>query len=117
MAFQTAGALALREAAKASRVNLLEPVDLVSVLVDDDYVGTVMGDLSGRRGRVLGTEPVGQGRTLVKAEVPQTEMTRYATDLRSMSHGSGTFAREFVRYEPMPSAVAEKLVRQQAEED
>jgi elongation factor G len=117
MAFQTAGALALREAAKQTAVNLLEPVDLLSVLVDDDYVGTVMGDLSSRRGRVLGTEPVGQGRTLVKAEVPQTEVTRYATDLRSMSHGSGTFAREFVRYEPMPAHIAQKLVQEQAEED
>jgi elongation factor G len=116
MAFQTAGALALREAAKQTAVNLLEPVDLLSVLVDDDYVGTVMGDLSSRRGRVLGTEPVGQGRTLVKAEVPQTEVTRYATDLRSMSHGSGTFAREFVRYEPMPAQIASKLVQEQAEE-
>lgn len=117
MAFQTAGSLALREAAKSSQVNLLEPVDLVSVLVDDDYVGSVMGDLSGRRGRVLGTEPVGQGRTMVKAEVPQIEITRYATDLRSMSHGSGAFTREFSRYESMPSNVAEKLQKELAEED
>ncbi|MET9021674.1 elongation factor G-like protein EF-G2 [Actinopolymorpha sp. NPDC004070] len=114
MAFQTAGALALREAAPDGRVCLLEPVDLVSVLVDDDFVGTVMGDLSGRRGRVLGTEPVGQGRTLVKAEVPQIEITRYAVDLRSMAHGNGTFTREFVRYEPMPAQLASKLAQEQA---
>jgi elongation factor G len=109
MAFQTAGSLALREAAKNGTVNLLEPVDLLSVLVSDDYVGTVMGDLSSRRGRVLGTEPVGQGRTLVKAEVPQVEITKYANDLRSMSHGTGTFTRKFVHYEPMPSNVAQRL--------
>ena len=117
MAFQIAGSLALREAAKNGGVNLLEPVDLLSVLVSDDYVGTVMGDLSSRRGRVLGTEPVGQGgRTLVKAEVPQIEITRYATDLRSMSHGTGTFTRTFVRYEPMPSNVAQKMREAEAAE-
>jgi len=117
MAFQTAGALALREAAKNGKVTLLEPVDLVTVMVADEYVGTIMGDLSSRRGRVLGTEPVGSGgRTLVKAEVPQVEITRYAIDLRSMSHGTGTFTRTFVRYEPMPPNVAER-VRQAATEE
>ena len=74
MAFQTAGALALREAAAAARINLLEPVDEVGVLVPDDLVGTVMGDLSSRRGRVLGSEPAGDDRTLVRAEVPQLEI-------------------------------------------
>jgi len=117
MAFQTAGALALREAAKNTSINLLEPVDLVQVMVSDEYVGTVMGDLSSRRGRVLGTEPVGQGRTLVKAEVPQIEITKYATDLRSMSHGTGTFTRSFVRYEPMPSHIAQKVQESQADSE
>jgi elongation factor G len=109
MAFQTAGALALKEAAKAGQIVMLEPVDELSVLVDDGYLGSVMGDLSGRRGRVLGTEPVGQGRTLVKAEVPQLEVIRYAVDLRSLSHGTGTFTRTYVRHEPMPAAVAAKI--------
>lgn len=108
-AFQMAGGLALREAAAATKVNLLEPVDEVSVLVPDDLVGTVMGDLAGRRGRVLGTENVGEERTLVKAEIPQVELTRYAIDLRSMSHGAGSFTRSFARYEPMPEAAASKV--------
>ncbi|HEV8055348.1 MAG TPA: elongation factor G-like protein EF-G2 [Nocardioidaceae bacterium] len=112
MAFQTAGALALRDAAEQAEVALLEPYDEVSVLVDDDYVGTVMGDLSSRRARVLGTEPVGQGRTLIKADAPQTEIVRYAVDLRSMSHGTGTFSREFRRYEPMPANLAAKMLGQ-----
>ncbi|MGI8698455.1 MAG: elongation factor G-like protein EF-G2, partial [Mycobacteriales bacterium] len=73
MAFQIAGGLALKEAAKTATVQLLEPLLEVSVLVADEYVGAVMSDLSGRRGRVSGTEPVGAGRTLVKAEVPETE--------------------------------------------
>ncbi|HEU4947114.1 MAG TPA: elongation factor G-like protein EF-G2 [Kribbella sp.] len=109
MAFQTAGGLALREAAAATKVNLLEPVDLVSVLVPDDLVGAVMSDLSGRRGRLLGTERVGDVRTLVKAEVPQVEITRYAIDLRSLSHGAASFTREFVRYDPMPDQIAAKV--------
>lgn len=87
-AFQTAGALALREAAADTRIQLLEPVAEVRVLVPDDYVGPVMSDLSGRRGRVIGTEQSGTGRTLVRAEVPELEIGRYAVDLRSLSHGS-----------------------------
>ncbi|GAC1408209.1 MAG: elongation factor G-like protein EF-G2 [Mycobacterium sp.] len=108
-AFQMAGGLALREAAAATRVNLLEPVDVVSVLVPDDMVGAVMGDLAGRRGRVLGTDKVGEDRTVVKAEIPEVELTRYAIDLRSLSHGAGSFTRSFVRYEPMPESAASKV--------
>ncbi|MGH3444789.1 MAG: elongation factor G-like protein EF-G2, partial [Nocardioidaceae bacterium] len=109
MAFQTAGALALREAAQAARVSLLEPVDEIVVLVPDDLVGSVMSDLSGRRGRVLGSEPVGTDRTMVRAEVPQIEIGRYAIDLRAFSHGAASFTRTFVRHEPMPDNIAAKL--------
>ncbi len=109
MAFQIAGQLALKEAASKVATHLLEPVDEVSVLVSDEYVGAVMSDLSSRRGRVLGTEPVGTGRTLVRAEVPQLEITRYAIDLRSLSHGAGTFSRSFLRYEPLPAHLADKV--------
>jgi elongation factor G len=109
MAFQTAGALALREAAAAAKVSLLEPVDELAVLVPDELVGTIMGDLSGRRGRVLGSEPAGDERTLIKAEVPQIEISRYAIDLRAFSHGAATFTRHFVRYEPMPDNIAVKF--------
>jgi elongation factor G len=102
MAFQSAGALALREAADAGSVSLLEPYDEVSVIVPDDYVGGVMSDLSSRRGRLLGTDKVGDDRTSVKAHVPQRELVRYAIDLRSSTHGAGTFTRAFAHYEPMP---------------
>ncbi|ORW09979.1 elongation factor G-like protein EF-G2 [Mycobacterium kyorinense] len=108
-AFQMAGALALKEAAAATKVILLEPIDEISVLVPDDLVGAVMGDLSGRRGRVLGTDTAGNERTLVKAEVPQVELTRYAIDLRSLSHGAASFTRSFVRYEPMPETAAARV--------
>lgn len=114
-AFQTAGALALREAAADARIHLLEPVAEVSVLIGDDYVGAVMSDLSGRRGRVVGTEQAGGGRTLVRAEVPEIEIGRYAVDLRSLSHGTARFSRRYARHEPMPPQLAEKM-REQAKE-
>ncbi|GAA3916478.1 elongation factor G-like protein EF-G2 [Streptomyces gulbargensis] len=113
-AFQTAGALALREAATGAAVHLLEPVAEVRVMVPDEYVGPVMSDLSGRRGRVVGTEQAGPGRTLVRAEVPEIEIGRYAIDLRSLSHGTGRFDRAYARHEPMPSQLAEKVRRQAA---
>ena len=109
MAFQKAGRAALRDAADRAQAQLLEPVDEISVLIADDYVGAVMSDLSSRRGRVLGTEPVAGGRTLVKAEVPQLELTRYAIDLRSISQGTGSFSRTYLRYEPLPSHLADKV--------
>jgi elongation factor G len=102
MAFQTAGALALKDASSVQTVTLLEPVDSVSVVVADEYVGAVMTDLQMRRGRVVGTEPETSGRTTITAEVPQAEITRYAIDLRSVSHGTGIFSRTPHGYEPMP---------------
>ncbi|MFE1905055.1 elongation factor G-like protein EF-G2 [Streptomyces gardneri] len=112
-AFQTAGALALREAAADVPVHLLEPVAEVQVLVPDEYVGPVMSDLSGRRGRVVGTEQAGPGRTVVRAEVPEIEISRYAIDLRSVSHGTGRFDRTYARHEPMPPHLADRI-REQA---
>ncbi|MCW2937682.1 MAG: small GTP-binding protein [Actinomycetia bacterium] len=109
MAFQTAGALALKDAAAKTPMLLLEPVDEISVLVADEHVGSVMSDLSSRRGRVLGSESIAGGRTVVRAEVPQLEIVRYAIDLRSMSHGTGTFHRRFLRYEPLPPHLSAKV--------
>jgi elongation factor G len=106
MAFQMAGALALRDAASGGSVALLEPVDAVEVAAADEYIGAVLGDLSTRRGRVTGTEPLSTGRSIVRAEVPQTEITRYAVDLRSVTHGTGTFTRTYLRHEPMPRHLA-----------
>jgi elongation factor G len=109
MAFQTAGGLALRDAASKAGTCILEPVDEVAVTVPDELVGTIMGDLSSRRGHVLGSEPAGDERTLVRAEVPQLELSRYAVDLRAFSHGAATFTRTFVRYEEVPGTVAARL--------
>lgn len=114
-AFQTAGALALREAAADARIHLLEPVAEVRVLVGDDHVGSVMSDLSGRRGRVVGTEQAPGGRTLVRAEVPEIEIGRYAVDLRSLSQGTARFSRTYARHEPMPPQLSERI-REQAQD-
>ncbi|MCX4473252.1 elongation factor G-like protein EF-G2 [Micromonospora sp. NBC_01655] len=113
-AFQTAGALALRHAAERGQPTLLEPVDEVVVRVPDHTVGAVLGDLSGRRGRVLGTEPdpEADGRTLVRAEVPATELLRYAIELRALTSGTGTFRRRFVRHDPMPTHLSDQPRRQ-----
>ncbi|PVG83858.1 elongation factor G-like protein EF-G2 [Nocardioides gansuensis] len=110
MAFQTAGALALKDAAEGATVAMLEPYDEVSVLVSDDHVGSVMSDLSARRGRLLGTEQA-DDRTVVRAIVPQRELLRYAVDLRSATHGAGTFTRTFAHYEPMPEELAVAVPR------
>lgn len=108
-AFQTAGAQALREAAADTRIQILEPVAEVRVLIPDDCVGPVMSDLSGRRGRVVGTEQNPGGRTLVRAEVPEIEIGRYAVDLRSLSHGTGRFDRSYARHEAMPHQLAARI--------
>jgi elongation factor G len=112
MAFQIAGALALKEAAAAADIVLLEPVLEVEVLVNDEHVGDILGDLSSRRGRVVGTDPVGTGRTLVRATAPEAEVVRYAIDLRSMTRGRGSFARRFSHYEELPPHLAAKVIEE-----
>ena len=102
MAFQSAGALALREAAVQAGVQLLEPYDEVEVIVPGDLVGTVMSDLSARRGRVLGQDTA-DGMAVVRAHVPCSELIRYPIDLRSATHGTGSFTRTFSSYEPVSS--------------
>ena len=113
-AFQAAGALGLQDAAAKAGVLLLEPVDALEIQVADEYVGAVMVDLAARRGRVAGSEFADNGRTLIRAEAPQLEIGRYAIDLRSLSHGTGSFTRSYLRHEPMPSQLAAK-VRAEAE--
>jgi elongation factor G len=109
-AFQTAGALGLKDAAANGRISLLEPVDAVTVRLPDDHLGTVLGDLSGRRGRVLGTEADSvPGYSIVRAEVPATALLRYAIDLRSMTSGSATFTRAFSRFDPIPESLAAQV--------
>jgi elongation factor G len=105
-----AGALAFREAmAKASPV-LLEPVSRMEVTVPEGLLGDVMGDLNSRRGRVLGNESLGNGNTVVIADVPASEILRYAIDLRSLSGGRGSFKATHDHYDVVPSNLVDKLV-------
>ncbi len=108
-AFKIAGSMAFKEGMKRARPKLLEPVMAVEVVTPDEYLGDVIGNLSGRRGRVEQLEPVG-GSQSIRASVPLAEMFGYATDLRSMSQGRATFTMQFDRYEEVPTTIAEALV-------
>ncbi|MFC5929776.1 elongation factor G-like protein EF-G2 [Cryobacterium melibiosiphilum] len=109
-AFQAAGALALREAAAASRIQLLEPVSLVTITVPDQHVGPVMTDLSTRRGHTTGTTAAGAGRTDIRAEIPDAELLRYVIELRALTSGSGWFRRSYLRHDPVPGKVSHSTV-------
>jgi elongation factor G len=109
MAFKTAGAIAMRQALEQAGPVLLEPIMLITASVPDESVGDVMGDLSSRRGRPLGTEAVG-GMTEVKAEVPMAEVLAYAPDLRALTGGQGEYTLDFLRYEEIPAHLAQKVV-------
>lgn len=107
-AFQAAGALAVREAAHAAGVQVLEPVSAIEIRLPSSYVGSVMSDLAGRRARVTGNDVVDDDLSLVTAEVPDFELLHYAADLRSLSHGTGSFSRAYLRHEPMPAHLVPK---------
>lgn len=109
MAFKIAGSLAFKKAVEMCNPILLEPIMLASVFIPDEFMGDVIGDLSSRRGRVLGSDSIG-GVTEVKAHVPMAEMMKYAPDLRSMTGGQGTFTMEFAHYEECPPNVAEQVI-------
>ncbi len=108
-AFKIAGSMAFKEALRRAKPKLLEPVMLVEVTTPEDYLGDVMGNLNGRRGRVEGMEPVGNAQ-VIRAMVPLAEMFGYATDIRSMSQGRATFHMEFDHYEEVPQSIASELV-------
>jgi elongation factor G len=116
MAFKVAGSIAMRQALENAAPVLLEPIMLVSASVPEANVGDVMGDLSSRRGRPLGTQAAG-GMTEVKAEVPMSELLTYAPDLRSITGGQGEYTLEFLRYEEMPAHLAQKIVQKATEEE
>jgi elongation factor G len=111
MSFKMAGILAFRAVAPKCKPVLLEPLDEVEIVTPEQYLGDVMGDVSSRRGHILGTEPLADGRgTVVRAVVPQAELHLYATDLNSMTHGRATFSRRFRGYEEVPPEAAQKII-------
>jgi elongation factor G len=110
MAFQLAGSLALKEAATAAGVVLLEPIVELEVVVPESYTGDIMGDLNSKRAKIQGMESAGAGKQRVKALVPQAEVARYSIDLRSMTGGRGAFSMHFSHYEEVPSHLADKII-------
>jgi elongation factor G len=110
IAFQLAGQHALKEAVHKAGVSLLEPIVHVEVVVPESYTGEIIGDLNSKRGRILGMEAAGAGKQRIRALAPHSEMTRYAIDLRSMTHGRGMFTMKFDHYDEVPSHLADKIV-------
>jgi len=109
MAFKIAGSLAIKEAAQKAKPVLLEPIMAVEVVVPEEYMGDVIGDLNSRRGRIEGLELRGTSQ-IIKASVPLSEMFGYATELRSRTQGRGSFTMHFGRYEEVPAALAEEII-------
>jgi elongation factor G len=116
MAFKIAGSMAFKEAYGQADPVLLEPIMEVDVAVPDDAVGAVNGDLNSRRGRLHGMEPLGNGITNIKAEVPMAEMLTYSQSLTSMTGGRGDYHMHFARYEEVPTHVAQKVMEESQKE-
>ncbi len=109
MAFKIAGSLAFKKAAEDAKPVLLEPVMKIQITTPDEFMGDIMGDLNGRRGRVLGMDSAGKYQ-VINAEIPMVEVLTYAPDLRSMTGGRGIFSVEFLRYDEVPAQLAEKVI-------
>jgi len=109
MAFKVAGSLAFKKAIESLKPVLLEPIVLLCVSVPDEYMGDVIGDLSSRRGKVLGSDSQ-VGITEIKAHIPMSEVLRYAPDLRSITGGQGVFTMEFDHYEEAPQPIVDKVI-------
>lgn len=113
MAFKIAGSMAFKKGFLEARPVLLEPIMNVKVIVPEDYMGDVISDLSSKRAKIGGMEPHGRNQ-VVKALVPLAEMSKYATELRSITHGRGTYSMEFDHYEEVPSEIADRIIAQTA---
>jgi elongation factor G len=109
MAFKIAASMGFKKGLEQCKPILLEPIMKIEVIVPDEYMGDIMGDMNSRRGKIIGVEGRGNNQ-VVKAAVPMAEVLRYAPDLRSMTGGRGTFTMEFDHYEEVPSQIAEKIV-------
>lgn len=110
MAFRIAASIAFKKGMEQAKPILLEPVVKVEIIVPEDYMGDVMGDMNKRRGKILGMEQQADGTQKISAEAPHAEMFEYAIDLRAMTQARGSFTMEFSRYEEVPSHIAEKII-------
>jgi elongation factor G len=116
MAFKVAGSIAYKKACEEAQPVLLEPIMNVTITTPEDYMGDIMGDLNGRRGKVLGMDNAGKNQ-VIKANVPMAEFLTYAPDLRSMTGGRGTYTMEFSHYDEVPTHIAEKIVEAKNKEN
>ena len=116
ISFKLAASLAFKNAVKEAKPTILEPIMRVDITVKDDYVGDVMGDINKRRGRVLGMDPIADGIQKVSAEIPEAEIVKYTIDLKAMTQGSGSFVREFTRYEEVPGNLIDKIIEEYKED-
>ena len=115
LAFKIAGRHAFKLAMETAKPTLLEPVMDLNVYVDDKYTGDIMSDLNSKRGRVLGMDNIGGGIQLIRAKVPQSELLKYAIELRSITSGTGSFEMEFSHYDPISGKIAEDVVKETAQ--
>jgi elongation factor G len=115
MAFKIAASMAFKKAFAEAQPILLEPIMNVEVTVPDAYMGDIIGDLNKKRGRIAGMDPQ-DGQQVIKAQVPQAELFRYATDLRSITQGRGSFTMTFDHYDEVPSHIAEQIIAESREE-
>ena len=115
MAFKIAGSMAFQKVAREAKPYLLEPILNIQVTIPDEYLGDVMGDLNARRGKIMGVDPKGNLK-VIKAQVPEAEMYKYSTTLRSLTQGRGTHSREFSHYDEVPPDISRKIVAEAAQE-
>ena len=112
VSFVLAAGLAWQAAVKEVKPTILEPIMEVQITIKSEYVGAVMGDMSKRRGRILGQEEINGGKTIITAEVPEAEIIKYATELKAMTQASGKFTRKFLRYDVTPEDKIKKIVEE-----
>ena len=110
VSFVLAAGLAWQAAVKEVKPTILEPIMEVQITIKSEYVGAVMGDMSKRRGRILGQDELENGKSMITAEVPESEILKYAIDLKAMTQASGRFMRKFLRYDPVPEFLIKKIV-------
>ena len=111
-AFKTATSIAIKKGILSADPILLEPIDEITVLTPENYMGDIIGKLNSKRGKILGMDPKGKGMTEVKALIPSSELYKYATDLRSQTQGRASYSLKFSHYDPMPDKLAEKIIEE-----
>jgi elongation factor G len=117
MAFKVAGSMAFKKGAVEANPALLEPIMDIEVIVPKEYMGDIIGDLNSKRGKIMGMEESSSGKQSIKAKIPQSEIFKYAINLRSITQGRGTFSLKFSHYEEVPANVVQEIIAQAKKEE